>query len=684
MGVAGEEFKSKGPNKINKLPSSRVEVLDINKVYLATNNRKKFRRVSVERIAESVRDYGLIEPVIVERRADGYELHAGQKRFLAHLMANVGTIKARVFRNLTEEQRIAIQLSENIYEMVPLHQVADAYWSHYRFILIKHLREIKIDKDKINEIDKVPDYWKIDKELKKIYTIADFCKRLRKDAPTIRAAFRYQRLHPLLKKQVEQGITSYSVAAEIARIKNKNEQIWISSRIAERGFKIVQKKITEIIYQKKEKHFELYYERAFEKDTTLDQITKVLSKTAHVLNGYRELINIEKNVENKIKENKTLEILRETKRIIESFELKINENSDYLKSLKGKEKTVRRGVKEMIIAGDVKLGELRAPNEYIKSRKIRWIPIRLIDKDPKNIRKTYDKGALEELAGSMKEVGQLEPIIVKPTGKRYRVVVGHRRLLAAKRNGWDKIMAIVANLSDEECREIQFEEAIKEMPLPEERAEGLRTLFELRKRKYELNGRSYTLNDFEKGISWLSSTTVRKALKFFELDERIKQLVREGLLEYTTALELFEIEDKSERYAWALRATAADYSVAQLREILEREKDEKENYPTEKYSKELQEFWKEINQGDKDWIYTKLVNNLAHDLYILSSNLRIAISASLRSINGKDLSTSLFTNKLMIEKFHRFKLAFESFSKLMSEMEKTEIKLEAKEAQITT
>lgn len=73
------------------------------------------------------------------------------------------------------------------------------------------------------------------------------------------------------------------------------------------------------------------------------------------------------------------------------------------------------------------------------------IPIDRIDRDPNQPRELFDRAKLEELAGSMRELGQLQPISVRyDTGtRRYTVIMGERRWRAAKMAGLTEMTALV-------------------------------------------------------------------------------------------------------------------------------------------------------------------------------------------------------------------------------------------------
>ncbi len=65
-----------------------------------------------------------------------------------------------------------------------------------------------------------------------------------------------------------------------------------------------------------------------------------------------------------------------------------------------------------------------------------------------NPRKSFDKETLSELAGTMKDVGLLQPILVRGKGSKFELIAGERRLRAAKMLGWKTIPAIVKSVDE--------------------------------------------------------------------------------------------------------------------------------------------------------------------------------------------------------------------------------------------
>lgn len=81
---------------------------------------------------------------------------------------------------------------------------------------------------------------------------------------------------------------------------------------------------------------------------------------------------------------------------------------------------------------------------------IAWLPVDQLDAPlaEHNSRRSYDRGALAELARSVREHGILQPLCVRPAGERYRVVFGVRRLRAALQAGLAEVPCTIQVLDD--------------------------------------------------------------------------------------------------------------------------------------------------------------------------------------------------------------------------------------------
>jgi uncharacterized ParB-like nuclease family protein len=78
------------------------------------------------------------------------------------------------------------------------------------------------------------------------------------------------------------------------------------------------------------------------------------------------------------------------------------------------------------------------PQEWnLMPQKVSEIPVDRVKPSSFTLR-DLDEAAVEELAGSIRASGLLQPIMVKPTGDGYELVFGLHRLEACKRLGWKK------------------------------------------------------------------------------------------------------------------------------------------------------------------------------------------------------------------------------------------------------
>lgn len=82
------------------------------------------------------------------------------------------------------------------------------------------------------------------------------------------------------------------------------------------------------------------------------------------------------------------------------------------------------------------------------------LPVELISPNPRQPRQVFDEEDIEELASSIKEVGLLQPIVVRriddEEGTRYELIMGERRLRASKHAGIETIPAIVRYTDDQD------------------------------------------------------------------------------------------------------------------------------------------------------------------------------------------------------------------------------------------
>ncbi len=100
-----------------------------------------------------------------------------------------------------------------------------------------------------------------------------------------------------------------------------------------------------------------------------------------------------------------------------------------------------------------------------------------IAQDKNQPRKTFDERTIKELAASIKEQGIINPITVRPSGKKYIIVAGERRFLAARQAGLKTIPAVIRKVSKDDVMLISLIENLHRENLNSiDRAEGIKVL----------------------------------------------------------------------------------------------------------------------------------------------------------------------------------------------------------------
>ena len=123
------------------------------------------------------------------------------------------------------------------------------------------------------------------------------------------------------------------------------------------------------------------------------------------------------------------------------------------------------------------LFEDAAPS-FESDTRIETLPLREIEPDPGQPRKTFDDETLAELSASIAEHGLLQPIAVRPRASGgYLIVAGERRWRASRMAGLTEVPVIVKDVTDEQAMELALVENLQREDLdPVEEAAGIREL----------------------------------------------------------------------------------------------------------------------------------------------------------------------------------------------------------------
>ena len=167
------------------------------------------------------------------------------------------------------------------------------------------------------------------------------------------------------------------------------------------------------------------------------------------------------------------------------------------------------------------LFEDAAPS-FESDTRIETLPLREIEPDPGQPRKTFDDETLAELSASIAEHGLLQPIAVrpKPSGG-YLIVAGERRWRASRVAGLTEVPVIVKDVTDEQAMELALVENLQREDLdPVEEAAGIR----------ELMTRCDLTQEQAARKLGKSRSALANSLRLLSLPETVLELLKSGFI----------------------------------------------------------------------------------------------------------------------------------------------------------
>lgn len=199
------------------------------------------------------------------------------------------------------------------------------------------------------------------------------------------------------------------------------------------------------------------------------------------------------------------------------------------------------------------------------------------------IRKHFDEAALENLTLSVREVGILQPLGVRPLGDdRYLVIMGERRLIAAKRVGLTEVPIREIPASDNELRKLQVIENLQRDNLnPIERTEALLTQFcqafemeadeavrqlrALRKTKADNPLFEERVDRFFRAYNTNWESFIAVDIRNLSIPDDLKSACRNQGLEISKAREIAKLNDPVLRGSITARAVTEKWTLATTR-----------------------------------------------------------------------------------------------------------------------
>jgi ParB family chromosome partitioning protein len=180
------------------------------------------------------------------------------------------------------------------------------------------------------------------------------------------------------------------------------------------------------------------------------------------------------------------------------------------------------------------------------------LSISAIQPNPNQPRTDMDEDGIAELADSVRKVGVLQPIIVRPHGDGYQIIAGERRWRAAKAAGLDRVPVRVMSTTETEALAIALIENLQRSDLNAiEEARGYRRL---------IGEYGMTQAELADRVS-KSRSAVTNTLRLLDLPEDIQELLYTNQLSAGHARAILAVQDDDRRRTLATKCVNEGLSV---------------------------------------------------------------------------------------------------------------------------
>jgi len=232
-----------------------------------------------------------------------------------------------------------------------------------------------------------------------------------------------------------------------------------------------------------------------------------------------------------------------------------------------KNRVLGKGLSALIQGAEI--GATSTSGQAPSGREIREIPLQELAFNPDQPRKQFKQDKLEELAASLKDVGVLQPVLVRALGAgeiqrqddpdgapaRYIIVAGERRVRAARLAGLETVPALTCSYEETEALRVALLENIQRENLgPIEEAEAYHGLID-----------AYGATQEELAdMLGKNRSTVANALRLLGLEEEIRELVETGVLSRGHAKALLSVPEGESRLRLARLCRSRGLSVREV------------------------------------------------------------------------------------------------------------------------
>lgn len=205
------------------------------------------------------------------------------------------------------------------------------------------------------------------------------------------------------------------------------------------------------------------------------------------------------------------------------------------------------------------LSALIATGEGVGGLKFEELPVTAIRPNARQPRNSFPEAGIRELAASIKEVGILQPLVVRSTPAGFELIAGERRLRAARVAGLDRVPVLIRQAGEDESMELALVENLQRENLtPLETAAAYQAL---------MDGFGLTKDQLARRLG-KSRAAVTNTLRLVRLPEAIQTLLAEGKLSEGHARALLGLETEQQMTELARKVGAEKLSVRRTEELV--------------------------------------------------------------------------------------------------------------------
>ena len=208
------------------------------------------------------------------------------------------------------------------------------------------------------------------------------------------------------------------------------------------------------------------------------------------------------------------------------------------------------------------LSALISTGESMGGLRFEEVPVSAIQPNTHQPRRSFGEAGIKELAASIREVGILQPLVIRATESGFELIAGERRLRAAKEAGIDRVPVLIRQAAESESMELALVENLQREDLnPLETAAAYQAL---------MDSFGFTKEQLAQRLG-KSRTAVTNTLRLTRLPASIRALILEGELTEGHARALLPLEEEERMLQVAERIMSQKLSVRRTEEIVREE-----------------------------------------------------------------------------------------------------------------